>query len=154
MINPQLTIELVPQTCWFSNVRNHVSQKTWDRLRKSTYRKANYQCEICGGKGNKHPVECHEIWHYDDQNQVQTLTGLIALCPQCHQVKHLGLAGIRGKREEAEQHLAKVNHWTDEQLQNYLTEVWSTWQQRSQYQWKLDLSWLQQEFGIKIETQR
>jgi hypothetical protein len=60
----KLSIELVPQTCWFSNVRDHVDQKTWDILRKDTYKKANYKCEICGGVGSKHPVECHEIWDY------------------------------------------------------------------------------------------
>ena len=87
-----LTIELVPSTCWFSNVRDHVSKSIWDKLRKATYRQSNYRCEICGDRGSKHPVECHEIWHYDDDKYIQTLTGLTALCPDCHRVKHIGLA--------------------------------------------------------------
>jgi len=62
-----LTVELVPSSSWFSNVRSNVSKKTWDFLRKSTYKKANHRCEICGGRGDKWPVECHEVWDYDDQ---------------------------------------------------------------------------------------
>jgi hypothetical protein len=157
-----LTVELVPQTCWFSNVRDHVSQETWNVLRKSTYKRANYRCEVCGGRrsrafgerGQNHPVECHEIWHYDDANKVQKLMGLTALCPSCHQVKHIGLAEIRGQAEAAKKHLAKVNRWTSQQTEAYLTEVWQIWRERSQYSWKLDLSWLEQEFGIKVEEKR
>jgi 5-methylcytosine-specific restriction endonuclease McrA len=77
-------------------------------LRKRTYRQANYRCQVCGGRGSKHPVECHEIWHYDDENKIQKLMGLIALCPSCHQVKHIGLAQIQGKGEEANRHLALI----------------------------------------------
>ena len=58
----RLTIELVPQTCWFSNVRSEVSAADWDRLRKLTSNAAGGRCEVCGGRGPRWPVECHEIW--------------------------------------------------------------------------------------------
>lgn len=144
-----LTVELVPSTCWFSNVRSHVNKSTWDFLRQSTYKQANFRCEVCGGRGKKWPVECHEIWHYDDQNYIQSLEGLIALCPSCHEVKHIGLAGIRGHGERAEAHLAKVNGWSEKQTQAYLEKVWQTWHERSRHQWKLELSWLEG-YGIKV----
>lgn len=153
-MNPKLTVELVPSTCWFSNVRDHVSTETWDRLRKHTYKQANYRCEVCGGKGSAHPVECHEIWHYDDKNKQQKLIGLIALCPSCHQVKHIGLAKMRGKGEVAKHHLAQVNQWTLKQTETYLKEVWKLWKERSKHQWKLDLTWLESEFQIKVEEKR
>lgn len=148
-----LTIELVPQTCWFSNVRDHVDKLTWDRLRRQTYRKANYGCQVCGGRGPQWPVECHEIWHYDDANHIQKLMGLIALCPHCHEVKHIGLAEINGKRERAEAHLARVNKWTQAQTNEYLAKVWAVWAERSQHQWQLDLTLLEQ-FGVKVEPKR
>lgn len=153
-MSARLTVELVPQSCWFSNVRDHVSKSTWDVLRKRTYRQANYRCQVCGGRGVKHPVECHEIWHYDDENKIQKLMGLTALCPSCHQVKHIGLAGIQGKEESAKAHLAKVNGWTIEDTEAYLEEVWEVWSRRSREQWKLDLSWLKLEFGIEVEEKR
>ena len=39
----------------------------------------------------------HEVWDYDDARRVQRLVRLIALCPACHEVKHLGLAAKRGR---------------------------------------------------------
>ncbi len=148
-----LTIELVPSTCWFSNVRDHVSKSTWDKLRKTTYKQANYRCEVCGGRGHKHPVECHEIWDYHDQKYIQTLKGLTALCPSCHQVKHIGLAGLRGQGEQAEAHLAKVNNWSSEETDAYLETVWETWHKRSSHDWKLNLDWLKR-YGIHVTSKR
>jgi 5-methylcytosine-specific restriction endonuclease McrA len=147
--NPRLTIELVPETCWFSNVRSSVSRQDWDKLRLHTYRQASYCCQICGGIGTQHPVECHEIWDYDDQNLVQTLKGLIALCPACHECKHMGLAQIRGREEPAKQHLAKVNNWTQAQTEIYVFDCFEIWYQRSQKEWKLDISYLEK-FGVAI----
>ena len=148
-----LTVELVPSTCWFSNVRDHVPKPTWDKLRKIIYKQANYRCEVCGGRGHKHPVECHEIWHYDDLNHIQTLSGLTALCPSCHQVKHIGLAGLQGYGEQAEAHLAKINGWSRSQTLAYLETVWDIWHKRSSSDWKLDLSWLEG-YGIKVNPKR
>ena len=140
---PRLTIELVPQSCWFSNVRSEVSREEWDRLRKMTGGNAGNRCEVCGGRGPKWPVECHEIWDYDDDHHVQTLIGLTALCPACHEVKHIGLANIRGRGQFAARHLAKVNGWTSQEAERYIAEQFAVWEQRSRFQWALDLKWLE-----------
>ena len=153
LAEPLLTVELVPHTCWFSNVRDHVNKKTWDKLRHSTYQKAGYVCEICAGRGPKWPVECHEVWHYDDKRHIQSLAGLTALCPSCHAVKHIGLSSLQGKGEEAEAHLAEINGWTKQETTAYLEKVWHTWQMRSRYEWRLDLSWLEGQ-GIKVAAKR
>ncbi|NJO94588.1 MAG: HNH endonuclease [Hydrococcus sp. RM1_1_31] len=145
----RLTIELVPQTCWFSNVRSEVSKQDWDKLKKITFANAKYQCEICGGRGKKWPVECHEKWHYDDKNKIQKLIGLIALCPACHEVKHMGLANIKGRADIAMQHLAKVNGWSREQTDEYVAQQFHIWEYRSRFQWTLDINWLSQ-LGIEI----
>lgn len=147
-----LTIELVPRTCWYSNVRSNVAKKDWDTLRHHTYKQAGHRCEICGGVGRQHPVECHEIWDYDDQQHIQTLVGLIALCPACHECKHMGFAQINDRGEIALQHLAKVNKWSLEQAEKYVFECFNIWQKRSQFKWKLDISYLKQ-FGISTDLQ-
>jgi len=139
----KLTIELVPSTAWYSNVRSNVSQAEWDVLRKECYKKAGYKCEVCSGKGPKHPVECHEIWEYDDEAFTQTLGGLIALCPDCHEVKHIGLAGIKGRQSQAIAHLAKVNGITLEEANIYVEASFETWSKRSQKDWKLDITILE-----------
>lgn len=148
-----LTIELVPSSCWFSNVRDCVDKQTWNFLRRTTYKKANYRCEICNGRGDKWPVECHEIWNYDDEKYIQTLKGLTALCPTCHQVKHIGLAQLQGHGKQAIAHLTKVNGWTKEQTDTYLKTVWDIWEQRSCHSWSLDLSWLNR-YDIYIKPGR
>ncbi len=149
----QLTIELVPQTAWFSNVRSMVSKTDWDTLRKEAYKKANYKCEICCGVGSKHPVECHEIWQYENDNYIQKLMGLIALCPSCHEVKHIGLATVRGRQDIAKGHLAKINNWSHEQVNQYVDKQFEKWQQRSKYEWEIDLDWLGKK-GIKYKSDR
>ncbi|MFN2452731.1 MAG: HNH endonuclease [Pyrinomonadaceae bacterium] len=146
-----LTVELVPKTAWYKNVRSQVSREEWERLKRITFKRANYICEICGGRGDKWPVECHEIFAYDDANRVQRLTKLSALCPSCHEVKHLGLAGIRGRHTHALAHLARVNKWSNADAELYVEACFELWHQRSCHEWKLDLTYLEQ-FGIPAHT--
>lgn len=146
----KLSIELIPRTCWFSNVRSHVSRSEWDWLRKQVYSAAYDVCEICGGVGPKHPVEAHEIWEFNDETLVQRLTGMIALCPNCHQVKHIGLAGILGHFEKALAHFKKINKLSDKAAKEYVREAFAQYEARSKKNWKLDISYLK-EYKINIK---
>jgi len=47
-----------------------------DRLRRQVPAEAGDRCDICGGRGRRWPVECHEVRDYDDQRKVQRLDGL------------------------------------------------------------------------------
>jgi hypothetical protein len=64
-------------------------------------------------------------------------------------VKHIGLSEARGRRDEALRHLARVNGWSVEDAEMYVEVQFEVWARRSQHQWKLDISWLEQ-FGIDI----
>lgn len=139
-----LTLDLVPSSTWYDNLRSRLRPSEWNRLRKATYAAADHKCEVCGGKGPKHPVECHEIWHYDEDTRVQRLTGLIALCPSCHEVKHFGRAQALGRGAVAMAHLMKVNQWTQAQAAVHIHTSFELWQRRSAIEWVLDLSWLDQ----------
>ena len=149
----KLSIELVPSTCWFSNLRSHLAPGDWDLVRKAAYMKARHRCEACGGVGPKWPVECHEIWSYDDREKIQRLDGVTALCPPCHQVKHIGLASVHGRLAETSAHLARVNGWTRAETERYVRQSFSVWQERSLHSWRLDLSWLNP-LGITVSTER
>ena len=91
-------------------------------------------------------------------NHLQIISNLTALCPSCHQVKHIGLAQLQGYGEQAMPsaqlsqiaHLTKLNGWTAEQTDNYLESIWDTWRQRSCHSWSLDLCWLNR-YGIHID---
>lgn len=149
-----LKVELVPATSWGDNLRSRMTKAQWDRIRKNQYRLANHQCELCGQKGTQQgynwPVECHEVWEYDDIRHTQKLVRLIALCPLCHQVKHFGLTQLRGNRRRAIEHLEWVNGWRRDQAENHVVEAFKVWQRRSQHGWGLDVSYLA-EHGIQIE---
>jgi hypothetical protein len=143
----KLTIELVPRTAWYTNVRSNVSKDEWDRLRKKSYALANNVCEICGdtgkSQGYKHNVECHEIWDYDDANKAQTLTGLISLCPYCHKCKHPGLAQINGELNIVINQLMKVNNISKDDAEKLIDEAFNLWRERSKHEWKLDISYIE-----------
>lgn len=146
MSHPKLTIELVPKTSWYTNVRSQVSKTEWDRIRLKCYQNAGHVCEICGdvgtNQGVRHKVECHEIWEYNDAKRIQKLTGLIALCPNCHIVKHPGLAQINGKESIVFNQLQKVNNMTLEEAVSYLTDSFAIWQARSMHNWTIDTTFL------------
>lgn len=136
---PKLTIELVPKTCWYSNVRSNVPKDEWDIIRRQAYKDAGNVCEICGGVGRRHPVECHEVWSYDNKNKIQTLVRMTALCPSCHEVKHIGRAQIYGRLSRARSHLMHVNDWDRVTADAYIDHQFSVWSDRSNRKWKLDI---------------
>ena len=157
--SPKLTVELIPSTCHYSNVRTTVKPKEWDKIRFLSYETAKHKCQICKETGKeqgfKHDVECHEIWDYDDVNHIQKLVGLVALCVKCHRVKHIGRAMAMGNEKESLQHLAKVNNWTPEQITEHIDTSFITYKERSQYEWLLDLSLLNEEpYNLKINIEK
>jgi len=136
----KLSPELVPVTAWFANVRAICEQSTWDIIRKRTYRAYNYRCGICNGTGSKHPVECHEVWAYDDIDHIMALPSLIALCPRCHSVKHMGFAQTRGAQalSDAINHMAAVNEISVEDCIQYIRYYDDIMCMRSQYEWLIN----------------
>lgn len=141
--NPlKLTIELVPSTSWYNNMRSLMSKAKWDILRKKVYADYNYRCGICSM--NNITLHCHEIWEYDDLNHLQKLNGFITLCKLCHWVKHIGLAGIRASEgqldfEEIIQHFIKVNNCNRKTFESYRNEAFRIWEERSKHQWQIQL---------------
>jgi hypothetical protein len=89
------------------------------------------------------------VFAYDDEQHIQKLVRLVALCPRCHEVKHIGLAGVRGRQAGAVAHLARVNGWSVADAELYVEACFELWHRRSRHQWKLDLSFLEQ-FGIDV----
>jgi hypothetical protein len=136
----KLTIELVPKPLWGKNLRAMLSREDWDLIRRYAYKKADYTCEVCGGKGKDHPVECHEVWKYDDNNNVQVLTDVVALCPKCHGCKHFGRLSAIGKAEPAIDHLCIINNMTHEETTEYILDEFNLWRKRSDKEWEVDIT--------------
>lgn len=156
---PKLFVELVPSTCHFSNVRTTIKASEWDKIRFMSYEAAGNKCEICKSTGKeqgyKHNVECHEIWEYDDENHIQKLVGLISLCPTCHQVKHIGRAIAIGKQTACFIQLAKVNKWTQKQIDEHIVASFELHKQRSKHKWDLDISLLEKApYNLKLKPMK
>ncbi|ABY33893.1 MAG TPA: HNH endonuclease [Chloroflexus aurantiacus] len=139
-MNLRLVIELVPSTSWYANMRKVLPRKVWDNIRKSVYAEYGHRCGICGATGR---LECHERWEYDDEKHIQTLRGFIALCPLCHRVKHIGLAGIHAAKgivdyEKVAQHFMNVNRCDRDTFEQHKKQAFAQWRQRSRYQWQID----------------
>lgn len=152
----RLSLELVPRTAWWQNVRSHVSAKDWEKCKR--YARAKTPggcCYICGqtgyDQGRNYPSEAHEIWSYDDERQIQTLVDIVPLCPRCHQCKHLGRARMHASPQQWARlidHFQQVNEWSDGKVERYVMLAFQIWDIRSTMKWTLDISFLE-ELGIK-----
>jgi hypothetical protein len=138
-----LTIELVPKTCWYSNLRTQIRSKDWDRISNET--RAARACAVCGASGVR--LSCHERWEYDDERGVQRLLGFVALCDRCHGVKHIGRV-MRIATEDPRQahliedsieHFMRVNEVDLETFNAHKTESFALWRKRSCRAWTTDL---------------
>ncbi|GAA2398963.1 hypothetical protein GCM10010420_26590 [Streptomyces glaucosporus] len=137
-----LFVDLVPRTCWFTNVRSCVAPKDWERLRRVITRRAGHRCEVCGAAGDrgaKRWLEAHERWVFDDAARVQTLKRLICLCTDCHTVTHFGYAEVRGLGARALAHLMKVTGMTGAEARRHVDAAFAVWEERSRAVWRLDL---------------
>ncbi len=141
-----LFVDLVPSSCWFTNVRSCVPKPEWDRIRRMVYKRANHECEICGDApaiGNYLRLDAHERWSYDSAAGVQKLERLICLCPDCHTATHYGMAQVRNVEHVAVNQLAKVNGWSIAEIDEHVEAAFALWRERSERNWRLDLSLLE-----------
>jgi Zn finger protein HypA/HybF involved in hydrogenase expression len=152
--NLKLKMELVPRSCWWSNVRDNVDKDLWDVIRKKTYQKTNFKCEICGGQGNSHPVECHEVWRYENTTKKQILEKFISLCPTCHSVKHMGYTSLQSKTLliKAMNKFLTINNLSKPDARVLYDYAFQEWMERSGKKWNLDISLLMEEYNIELKS--
>lgn len=144
----KLNFELVPEECWFSNLRSVLKPDDWDKVRRDAYARAGGRCVICGAKGR---LEAHEQWSYDDEKALQKLENVVALCRNCHEIKHIGRTQLKGRDADAMEHFMKVNHCSQMDYHAALAEANEEYFRRNRVEgWVTDVSWLKDKFGIKI----
>jgi hypothetical protein len=135
-----VTLQPIPSSAHYMNVRELLTATQWKRLRDPLAEDAGNCCELCGGRGERWPTECHEWWDYDDQTHTARLRRLIILCPNCHHMQHFGFFGGIGVLSEQDviNYLVAINQWSTVQSRAHIKEAQTTWAERSQYQWQIN----------------
>ncbi len=137
----KLNFELVPDSCWYSNLRSILSKKDWDIVRKEAISRTGGKCAICGRQVKR--LEGHERWSYDEENAIQKLEDVIAVCHDCHAVIHIGRTQLVGDIERAEKHYMKVNKCSYSEYVSELGKANAEHRRRNLIpEWKLDLTYL------------
>ncbi|MBQ8429597.1 MAG: HNH endonuclease [Clostridia bacterium] len=145
----KLTFELVPEECWYSNLRSVLKPSDWDKVRFDAYARAKGKCMICGGWTKR--LEAHEKWSYDEENALQKLEDVVALCHRCHEVKHISRTQLVGRGAEAMEHFMKVNGVSQMDYHAALQDANEEYLRRNKVEgWVTDISWLQGRFGIAL----
>jgi hypothetical protein len=150
----KLTIELVPETSWWKNIRDEVSDYKWNKLSKQIQKNANYKCEICGRRKGEELTRlyCHEKWEYNEHTKIQKLVELQSLCFQCHCVKHIGFTRLHHKDilDEIIQHFLNINGVSMDEFKKHDHESVLIWKERSKIEWEIDLG----EFSSLVEEMK
>ncbi|WP_052101476.1 DUF5710 domain-containing protein [Novilysobacter arseniciresistens] len=138
-----LFVDLVPSSCWFTNVRYCIEDDDWARLSKGVRARAGQECEVCKGTVDAESgifLEAHERWHFDEESGTQVLKRIICLCTACHRTTHYGLAQINGEADQVRAHFMAVNDCDEAELDRHVAHAFDTWQERNSRDWALDLS--------------
>ena len=143
MFNLKLNFELVPDGCWYSNLRSILSKSDWDYIKQAVKKEAKGKCKICGT--NSKVLHAHEVWNYDEEKGIQKLEKVIAICPDCHSVIHIGYTQLKGDVLRAEEHFMKVNGCSYSEYRQALGKANEEHQRRNKVsEWSIDLSWLKE----------
>lgn len=116
MADFKLSISMVPAALWGENLRRHLTQGEWNRLRAVQFGQAP-TCEFCHSAPVGAARHAHEEWVYDAKAATARLTRLRTTCRMCHFVEHRGFvkAMVASGRftpaifDEIERHFCAVN---------------------------------------------
>ena len=151
----RINIVLIPRPSSSINLRLYLSEDQWDRLRKMVYAHSKHTCVSCDAKGVR--LHAHESWFFDDENHIQRLEGLVALCEPCHMLNHIGFSENRGDNLEVlAEHYAAVNQCSVEQFWMDRKKAFQVWRKRSSHQWTMDWgetgAWLVRTLGVRLHA--
>ena len=137
--NEKLSVELIPAPLWNYNLRRFLSASEWRQLSKDVRIRKNYVCDVCGKDMSSQKRNCHahEVWGYNDKEQIQYLKKIACLCDKCHMVKHIGKANADGHYREAFNFYKCMNNYTEEDARDKIQEAYKLWVERNNHDWKL-----------------
>ena len=141
---------MVPEECWYSNLRSVLKPSDWDTVRRDAYKRAGGRCCICGRAGER--LEAHERWSYDEEKALQKLEMVVALCRNCHEVVHISRTQLIGRGAEAMEWFMKVNECSQIDFHEALGQANAKYIERNKIEgWVTDVTWLKGKFGITLK---
>jgi len=144
----KLNFEMVPEECWYKNLRSFLPPAKWDIIRRDAYRRAGGRCMICGLPCRR--LEAHERWEYDEEKHVQKLADVLAICRDCHSVIHISRAYLVGDGDRAMEHFIKVNRCTVSDFHLALAAANEEYLRRNKIEdWTTDISFIYTIKGIE-----
>jgi hypothetical protein len=140
----KLEPQLVPRPLWGKSAAKLFKYRAvWKKIRRDALQKANGACEVCRHVPNElygDPLNCHEVWKYDDRLRTATLNAFRIHCVKCDSAAHIGMAITYGAGEAAIAQLAKVNGIHTEDAKALVGRATSIWRVRSKKEWTLRIS--------------
>lgn len=149
-----LRADRLPHTVWGLNLRAFLPRSRWQDLSRRTAERAAQECEVCGrGPEGGSGLDCNEMWEFleADGVHVQRLVGVIAMCEWCHLTQHSGRADMIGRYDDVVAVLMGVNRWTEIRAVRDIRASTTDFNERSQFDWDLDLSVLAGWFELPEE---
>lgn len=137
----KLIFQLVPEGCWYSNLRSVLTAEQWNYIKKLVKTRSGGRCAICGKRTDR--LDAHEEWSYDEKTCTQKLTGIVGVCKDCHAAIHIGRTQLKGNAERAENHYMKVNNCSYAEMRRDLGEANDRHIRLNRVsEWRLDISYL------------
>jgi hypothetical protein len=140
----RLVPELVPNPqLWGMSAKKTLGRSAWEQIRLDVLTTAKHACEICGDEPNVYhgdPLNCHEVWHYDDERGVATLIRLRMQCTACDTAVHIGRAIIYDVGDRAFAQLQKVNGISRVEAERLYDTAYAEWRCRSKKTWRLKVA--------------
>lgn len=140
----KLNVDMIPQCNWGENLHNYLDKPIWDSVRREIYAHFNLRCAIC--EASNTTLHCHEDWDINDKKCTQKLKGFLALCEDCHNIKHWGRTEAVIKQGqmrpsyaiELENHFCRINKCSREDFVKHVAEARAKWPFRSSRKYKLN----------------
>ncbi len=149
-----LMAEMIPESSFGASLTNLLTEPAWKEIRQQSYRAAGHVCQCCGESSG--PLECHEVWSFEDEPRPdgwsqQSLRHLLALCRECHELFHPGLANIRGRSDAVIERIKAVNEWSSREQSIAAHHSNQAYVERSRSRWSLDLSILEADRPLPLK---
>lgn len=137
----KLNFELIPDGCWYYNLRAILTKEQWDYVKKDAKFRAGGKCAICNKSDSR--LDAHEVWSYDEKKGVQKLKDVVAVCKDCHAAIHINRTWLKGDPERAQDHYMRVNGCSYAEMRADMGAANEKQKKLNEVpEWKLDVSWL------------